>query len=351
MGHYIGCDAHLNYSVFCVLDEQAQVVEERRVDHEPGAVQAYLGRFAAATPVAIETIGSWYWLVDEVEAAGCEPHLAHAIEAKKRMGRTHKTDRLDAHGLAVLLRNGTLPESWIADQAGRDLRELPRGRMALSHQRVEVKNRILATLSKYSLRLNGVTDAFGVRGRRQMTQLAEALPQEHRWSLERQLAVLDVVQQQIAASEERVLAMARDSDEMNLLRTAPGIGPVLAVAILAEIGNIRRFGSAAQFASYCGLVPTMHASGGKVRMGQLPAQCNRYLKWAFVEAANVIQVNHHRETWRNKDLVRFYLRIRGRRGTKSAICAVARRLAEAVWWMLTKGEGYREPVLVTQRPT
>ena len=98
------------------------------MNHEPGAIRAFLSQFPQATPVALETVGNWYWIVDEIEAAGCLPHLAHAAKAKMMMGNVHKTDKLDADGLATLLHNGTLPSVWIAPGSLRDERELPRTR-------------------------------------------------------------------------------------------------------------------------------------------------------------------------------------------------------------------------------
>ena len=86
--HYkVGCDAHKHYSLFAVLDHQGRPVERTRVNHQPGAIRAFLSRFPEATPVALETVGNWYWIVDEIEQAGCLPHLAHAQMAKKMIPR------------------------------------------------------------------------------------------------------------------------------------------------------------------------------------------------------------------------------------------------------------------------
>ena len=127
--HYkVGCDAHKRYSLFAVLDRRGKVVRRTRVDHEPGAIRAFLSQLPRGTPVALETVGNWYWIVDEIEEAGCVPHLAHAAKAKLMMGFVHKTDKLDADGLGLLLHNGTLPSVWIPPGELRDERELPRTR-------------------------------------------------------------------------------------------------------------------------------------------------------------------------------------------------------------------------------
>jgi len=124
-----------HYSLFAVLDHRGRPVEQTRVNHEPGAIRAFVSRFPPGTPVALETVGNWYWIVDEIEQAGCVPLLAHAQMAKKMMGHVHKTDKLDAQGLAILQHPGSLPTVWIAPGEIRDERELPRTRMALSKVR------------------------------------------------------------------------------------------------------------------------------------------------------------------------------------------------------------------------
>jgi len=124
----VGCDAHKHYSLFAVLDHQGRPVEQTRVNHEPGAIRAFLSRFPPGTPVALETVGNWYWIVDEIEQARCVPLLAHAQMAKRMMGHVHKRDKLDAEGLAILQHLGSLPTVWIAPAEIRDERELPRTR-------------------------------------------------------------------------------------------------------------------------------------------------------------------------------------------------------------------------------
>jgi hypothetical protein len=121
----VGCDAHKHYSLFSVLDDRGRPTERTRVNHVRGAIRDFLSQFPPGTPVALETVGNWYWIVDEIEEAGCVPLLAHAAKAKVMMGYVHKTDKLDADGLATLVHNGTLPSVWIPPGEIRDERELP----------------------------------------------------------------------------------------------------------------------------------------------------------------------------------------------------------------------------------
>ena len=129
----------------------AQLVREARIEHDRGAFSQFLERCEHGSSVAVETIGNWYWIVDEIEAAGCRPKLVHAPKAKLMMGMINKTDKLDARGLNQLQRNGTLPVVWIPPGELRDQRDLPRTRMVLVQQRTRLKKRIHATLAKYAL--------------------------------------------------------------------------------------------------------------------------------------------------------------------------------------------------------
>jgi len=343
--HYkIGCDAHKHYSLFAVLDHRGWPVEQTRVNHEPGAIRAFVSRFPPGTPVALETVGNWYWIVDEIEQAGCVPLLAHAQMAKKMMGHVHKTDKLDAQGLAILQHLGSLPTVWIAPGEIRDERELPRTRMALSKVRTALKNRMHSTLAKYALSLGTQSDIYAPKWRPQLIELVRSLPDETRRCMEQELELLDQVQEQIHRLEARILERVQMTPTIQLIQSVPGPAEILSIVIDREVGSIDRFPSPHHFASYSGLVPKVMASGGKTHYGKMIKAANNYLKWAFIEAANVIVRQQHHPRWRQKYVVALFERTRQRKGHAVAVGAVARYLAEATYWVLKKGEPYREPV-------
>lgn len=345
MSEYIGCDMHKKYSVFVSMNEAGKAQPAVRVDHhDRQAFRQYLKSLPQGTPVAVETTGSWYWLVDELEAAALRPELTNAKIAKHLMGGRNKTDKLDAKGLATLLRNGTLPTVWIATTEVRDLRELTRTRMALSGMRTKLKNRILADFAKYGIGLEGYSDLFGQGGRRLLGRSLEALPEHTRQAVEDQLIVLDAVCERIGAIEPRLAELIEETPMLALLRTLPGVGKILATVIGLEIGTIERFASAERLCSYSGVVPTVRSSGGRTRHGRTAADVNRYLKWAFVEAANLVVGN--RERWNYPSLRQLYERVCRRKNHPVATMAVARQLAESAFWVLRKEQPYREPSLV-----
>jgi transposase len=343
MSNYkIGCDAHKHFSQFAVRDGSGKVCLQKRIEHEPGAIREFLSQYPNGTPVALESVGNWYWIVDEIEAAKCVPHMAHAGKAKVMMGNIHKTDKLDAAGLATLEHLGTLPKVWIPSGEQRDRRELPRTRMSLKKHVNGLKNRIHATLAKYAIRLEA-DDIFVGRGRKALEETLSRLPPETRYCTQQELAILDGVETQIKNLEKRIKQQNAQTPSIQLLKTLPGFGDILAIVVDREIGSIARFDACDHLASYAGVVPKEQSSGGKVRYGHMLAESNHYLKWAFIEAANVISSRRHAPAWRNKHVVQLYERISAKKGHTKAIGAVARHLAEAAFWVLKKGEPYREP--------
>ena len=338
---YIAFDAHKRYTLASVARPDGHVVREQRIDHDRGALRQFLERCAPGSPVAVETIGHWYWIVDEIETAGCVPKLVHARKAKLMMGQINKTDRLDARGLNLLQRNGTLPTVWIPPGQLRDQRELPRARMMLVRQRTQLKNRIHATLAKYALHDVDVTDLFGVRGRALLRERLALLPEHTAYTTGRLLEQVEQLTREVDGLEQRMTTVFKPTPAIQWLLTLPGVGLILAVVIALEVGDVARFPTAEKLAGYAGTTPRVIASGGKVRYGHLRPDVNRYLKWAFIEAANATCI--HRRRWPRRHVSRLYERIARRKGHPTAIGAVARHLAEATFWILSKHEPYREP--------
>lgn len=343
MSEYIAFDSHKRYTWVDRQDHSTGEARCHRLEHAPGAVREYLSGCEPGTAVAVEATGNWYWIIDEIEQAGLQPRLVHPRKAKLMMGQIHKTDKLDAQGLNRLQRNGTLPTVWIPPGPLRDLRELTRTRLVLVAQRTRLKNRLSATLAKYGAPASEASDPYGKRGRAELEKHLERLPEQTRWVSGQLLAQLDFVGGQVRQLEQRLEELVEITPEMQWLLTMPGVGVILAATIALEIGEVQRFPSAMHLASYAGTTPRVHASGGKVRYGALRADVNRYLKWAFAEAANSVAVNHVRCPERH--VSQLYRRLRQRKGHPKAIGAVARHLAEAAFHVLRQKQMYQDPVL------
>jgi transposase len=340
--HMIAFDSHKRYTVASVQSIDGQIIKESRIDHGRGNIVRFLTQWDKGSLVAVETIGNWYWIVEEIEHAQMQPRLVHARKAKLMLGMINKTDKLDARGLNRLQQTGTLPTVWIPPLGIRDKRELPRTRMVFAHQRTKLKNRIHSVIDKYGLqnKFIDISDIFGKRGRQMLQQSLRLLPEQTRYALEILLHHLDEVERQIGEIEKRMKKVFYPNEETKLLMTMPGIGFVLSVVISLEVGDVGRFSGPERLASYSGTVPRVHASGEKVRYGRLRPDTNRYLKWAFCEAGSSISMN--RNKWPHRHVSKVYARVRSRQGHAKAVGAVARHLAETTYWILTKKEQYRE---------
>lgn len=342
MKKYIGCDSHARYSVFVSVDETGKASAPVRVDHQSRDLRDYLAKIDKGTPVAVEASGGWYWFIDELEAAGLDARLVNPLEAKKRMGGKNKTDALDAKGLAIMLRNGTLPEVWVPPTNLRDLRGLMRTRLASRSHTTVLKNRIHAALRRYgAMQEERTGDLFGKKNRLLLSVAIGRLPEETRRATMHEWEMLDLIEEHIGQLEVRIRERIGKIGWVRLLKSLPGVGEILGVTIYLEIGDVGRFPSAEHLASYAGLTPRISSSGGKTWMGPTLPQANHYLRWAFVEATDAIVL--HRQKYVEQHVIELYDRLKQHKCHGKAAVAVARHLAEASWWILTKREQYRPP--------
>jgi len=343
MKYYIGDDAHKKYSMFRTVDEKGNVGSPERVTHDKELYKKYLTTLPPCSPIAIESVGNWYWMIEAMEKAGHKPILVNPKKAKLLMGNINKTDKLDAKGLAILNLNGSLPAVWIPPAELRDQRELSRMRMSFVEVRTKYKNRIHATLAKYAIVIDSVSDLFGKQGRILLEGAIRELPPETRKSVEEQLILLDQVSRQIEQIEKHIREVVEMTPMMQLIKTLPGVGDLLAIIIALEIGTVERFASAQHLASYSGTVPRVSSSGGKTHYGQVRTDVNHYLKWAFIEAASCINLQQHKMQGRH--VMELLTRVQKQRGYPKAAVAVGRHLAEATYCMLKRNEPYHEPNL------
>jgi hypothetical protein len=203
--------------------------------------------------------------------------------------------------------------------------------------------------AKYALHNLEVSDLFGARGRVLLRQRLNLLPPCTAYATQQLLEQVENLDRQVRGFEHQMQTVFRPTPTIQLLLTLPGVGLMLAVVIALEVGSIARFATAEKLAAYAGTAPRVHASGGKTRFGLSRPDVNRYLKWAFVEAANAIWLNRRRAPRRH--VSRLYERVARRKGHQKAIGAVARHLAEATYWILAKQEAYREPNAATVSST
>ena len=244
-----------------------------------------------------------------------------------------KTDRIDAWVLAELSRRDLVPAIWLPDPAVRGERERARWRLHLVRHRTALKNRIHATLLAFGHPCP-VADLFGAAGRRLLAGLE--LPEPWAGDVTAALRLIDSLDAEIDGCEAALRTAGADHPYVPLLTTAPGIGPVLGYTIAAEIGDIARFPTAKKLVGYTGLCPIVRQSGRKDHRDSLAKNGPKYLRWALIEAATHA-ARHPAYAARYQ---RTKTRLGRQRGARIARVDLARRLTEAIWYMLTTSQPF-----------
>jgi transposase len=244
-----------------------------------------------------------------------------------------KTDRIDAWVLAELARRDLIPEVWLPDPAVRAERERARFRMHLVKHRTMLKNRIHQTLIAHG-QPRPTANLFTQRGRDLLDRLG--LPEPWRGTLQASLALIEQLDRQIDEIERELRRLGADHRYVPLLCTIPGIAWVLAYTIASEIGDITRFSTPRKLIGYTGLCPRVYQSGETDRRGALSKHGPDYLRWALIEAAHTAaRYDPYRQL-----VDRYRARHGRRRGSAIAAVTIARKHAEAIWWMLTRNQPF-----------
>lgn len=243
--------------------------------------------------------------------------------------------------MAQLLRVDLIPAAYIPGKETRSFKEMIRQRIFLVRLRTRVKNRIHVLLDRCHVPPPPVTDLFGKGGTAYLRKLN--LAGVDSIILKENLALLEALDTLIKEAEHEIQHLVGDDSRVQLLRSIPGLGPILAVVVALEIDSIARFSTAPKLAAYAGLVPSTYASGGKIFHGHLLHMSNKWLRWAFVEAAWTAM--------RSSPYCRAYYENRKRhKGQHVAIIALARRISEVVWRVLNEKRPYEErPIKIYKR--
>jgi transposase len=333
---YTGIDHHKRYSVACALDAQGRKLLEKRIDHNaPEAFAAFFQELGEPSEAVIEACWNWGTLYDLLEATPGVAKVVLSHPAKNRIiaDAQIKNDRVDAKALATLLRGDFVARVHVPAKHVREKKNTVRQRLWLARVRTMARNRIHTVLDRHpQIERPVFADAFCKQGKAWMKRVP--LPEPDRQLLTEDLALHELLCEQVSALEARIETDHAENPAARRLRTLPGVGKVLGPVIALEIDGIGRFKTADKFCAYAGLVPTTYSSGGKTSHGRMLPFCNRWLKWAFIEAAWVsVGCSDYFGT--------FYKRHRARgKGANEAITITARRLAKIAWKLLAEERDY-----------
>ena len=279
--------------------------------------------------MVLEATYGWYWAADTLAAAGAEVHLAHPLGVKGFAYRRVKNDEKDAADLADLLRMGRLPEAWIAPAEIRELRELTRYRIKLVRLRTSCKDQVHAVLAKLGIPVT-CTDIFGVWGNTWLDGLG--LPQPYAGKVASLRTLAAELTAEITVLEAAIADLLDHHDGYHAIRALPGIGPVLAAVIVAEIGDITRFPHPARLCSWAGLTPRHRESDIKVSRGHITNRVAA-VRWALIEAIQHVPAGHPLRQRKDDILAR-----RGKEAKNIAKVAAARQLLTWVFYAMRDGQ-------------
>jgi len=322
---YGGIDLHSNNSVIGLTDEQDKVLYRKRLPNDLSTILDALKPYEEPIQgLVVESTYNWYWLVDGLMDAGYRVHLANTAAIVQYEGLKHTDDDTDALFLAKLLRLGILPEGYIYPKEDRAVRDLLRKRGQLVQQRT---GNLQSVQNLFARNLGHTPNANAIK--RMGDETVDRLLEEHCRSLavKSNLAVMRTLEEQIKLLEREVKTRTQLKPQFKPLLTVNGIGDILGLTITLETGDIGRFPSVGDYASYCRCVDSKNISNGKKKGKGNTKNGNRYLAWAFVEAAN-FAVRYCPQ------IKRYYQRKRAKTNGIVAIKTVAHKLARACYHIL-----------------
>ncbi len=337
--HYCGIDLHARSLYVCILSLAGEILVHKEISAKSERLAELIAPFLDDLVIGVECMHCWYWVADYCEEQGIDFILGHALYMRAIHGGKTKNDRIDSLKIAQLMRGGNFPLAYVYPREMRSTRDLLRRRTHLVRHGANLKAHVANTTSQYNLPPNRV-NLKNVSAREQLRHTFPDEAVQHMIDLD--MAVLECYHRELSQTEWYLEQQAKKHQPvyLNLLKTLPGIGRILALTILYEIGDIDRFETVQKFASYSRLVKCKAESAGKSYGTQGNKIGNAHLKWAFSEAA-VLYL-------RGNDKAQRYLKKLQKRMSKAkALSALAHKLGRAVYFMLKNKTVFNEKRFLT----
>ena len=326
--HYCGVDLHARTMHLCILDSRGQVCLSENMDTTPAQFLAAIAPCREDLVVAVECIFTWYWISDLCAEEGIAFVLGHALYMKAIHGGKAKNDRIDAHKIAALLRGGMIPQAYVYPPQMRATRDLLRRRMGLVRYRARIQAHIQNTHHQYNMNAPGARISYKANRVGVANHFSD---DSARLMVETDFETIGHLETTIKKIEAYLVRTAKVDDPLafHLLRTIPGVGPIISLTLLYEIHDINRFPRVQEFASYSRLIKCSKSSGGR-QLGTSGAKIgNAHLKWAFSEAAVLfLRKNGPGQKYANK--------LRRKHNKGKALSVLAHKLGRATYFMLKR---------------
>ena len=335
----VGCDYHPRWQQVAWLDPETGETGEQKLVNGNGEAERWYGQLPVPSLIGLESTGNSQWFIEMLQRLGHEVWIGDAGAIRASYVRRQKNDRRDAAHVLKLLQEGRFPRLWVPNGEQRDVRQLLIHRHKLVQIRARVKNGLQHLAMNQGMQKKA--QLWSVEGQ----QALRALPLAG-WAKCRRkdlLELLAYLDQQIVPLDMAAKQAAQQHPQARLLLTQPGVRPITALAFAVTIGDASRFRRGKQVASYLGLIPREHSSGGRQRLGSISKQGNRFLRMLLVEAAqSVVRLD---EGFRKQYQHRCHSKAKG-----VAKVAAARKLAVRLYWMLRTETPYPEIVHIESSP-
>ena len=352
----VGVDLHKSLITICVKREDGELEKEGMYRTTAEGYRAFVQKMheweqelGCSVAMAVETTGNARYLRNRMEAEGFSVVVVNTNKFKVISQSTKKNDRGDAATLAYYLGKDMLPESHLADQSSEELRRMIKCRSLLVSSMVKMKNQIHGMLLGYGITTKAAQLQSNKKRQALVKDLADQGFTEAAASLEVILGIIEGVQEQIKVLEKRLHEMARDDEDVDLLMSIPGVGFLTASTIAAYTKDMdKRFcGDFKRFASYVGIVPSVHNSSERVHMGRRPKHGPQELRTALVQATmGMIRLSKITGEWR---LMTDYRAMKTGKGSGKSIIATTRKLARIIFAMLHNREPFNPALMVRDK--
>ena len=324
--YYCGIDLHARTLYVCIIDQQGVICVHKEIPANPKHLQQLLEPYIGNIVVGVECMHCWYWVSDFCNDIGVDFILGHALYMKAIHGGKAKNDRIDSFKIASLIKGGNFPLAYVYPKDMRATRDLLRRRMKIVRHGADLKAHVVNTTSQYNLPPNKV-NLKNVSAREQLKATFQDVAVQRNINLD--MVILDCYAEQLSKVEWFIGQQAKQHNPVHLhiLKSINGVGPILSLTIIYEIGDINRFESVQKFASYSRLVKCKAESAGKSYGTQGNKIGNAHLKWAFSEVA-VLYLRG------NEKAQKYLLKLQKRMSKAKALSALAHKLGRCIYFML-----------------
>ena len=325
---YGGMDLHKKSSEIVVKTKDGEQVKEGRVKSEKEPIEEFFEEIDEQIKLAIEASPQSQYFYDLIERLGIDVVLANPLKTRLIAEERIKTDSVDANALCDLARGNLLPTCYVPEKDIRRLRETARTRVSLGKVKGNFKNHIKGILNRKKIDYPG-SELFNQKGLNWLKSLNHNM-------IEPWIPLLEDAMEQCDKLERKIGKMADKHEEIELIESIPGIATYSAGVIYGEIADIDRFSSEKKLYSYAGLVPSLHQSGEVEYHGNMTKQGSKYLRWVVIHA-----IGNHNRFCPNSNISRYYRRKKKEKPTKIARVNGARKLLQAIYWMLKNHDKFR----------